>query len=64
VHATLFRYVNGETGEGAGWSDQLAPFHCAARVPALEFPVAVHADADAQDTLRSSPPPRGGLGVA
>jgi len=50
-------------------SDQLAPFHCAARVtetPELlvEFPVAVHADADAQDTLSSSPPPCDGLGVA
>jgi hypothetical protein len=65
VHATLFRYVNGEpAGEGVGRSDQLAPFHCAPRVPALEFPVAVHADADAQDTLSSSPPPCDGLGVA
>jgi hypothetical protein len=30
----------------------------------LEFPVAVHTDADAQDTLSSSPPPCDGLGVA
>jgi hypothetical protein len=30
----------------------------------LEFPVAVHADADAQDTLSSSPPPCDGFGVA
>jgi hypothetical protein len=65
VHATLFRYANGEpAGVGVGRSDQLAPFHCAPRVPALEFPVAVHADTDAQDTLSSSPPPCAGLGVA
>jgi hypothetical protein len=46
------------------WSDQLVPFHRAARVPALEFPAAMHADADVQDTPFSSPPPWGGLGVA
>ena len=50
-----------------GLSDQLAPFHCAARVtetPELlvEFPVAVHADADAQDTALKLP--CGGEGVA
>jgi hypothetical protein len=46
------------------WSDQLVPFHRAARVPALEFPAAMHTDADVQDTPLSSPPPWGGLGVA
>jgi len=43
---------------------QLAPFHPSARVPALEAPAAVHADAEAQDTLARKPPPFGGLGVA
>src|SRR5215510_13570196 len=43
---------------------QRVPFHPSARVPALEAPTAVHADAAAQDTLARKPPPCGGLGVA
>src|SRR5215471_10989495 len=42
---------------------QVWPFHRSARLPALEFPAAVHADVDVQDTPFSSPPPWGGLGV-
>src|SRR5262249_30483496 len=42
---------------------QRVPFHPSARVPALEFPTATHADAAVQDTPASSPPPWGGLGV-
>jgi len=54
---------------GADWSDHLVPFHRAASVTEtperlVEFPTAMHADADVQDTPFSSPPPRRGLGVA
>src|SRR5262249_22244851 len=42
---------------------QLVPFHRSARLPALEFPAAMHADADVQAPPFSSPPPWGGLGV-
>src|SRR5262249_57296154 len=42
---------------------QVWPFHRSARLPALEFPAAVHADADVQATPFSSPPPWGGLGA-
>src|SRR5262249_24638514 len=65
MHTTLLRKANEDpVGVGVDWSDQRAPFHRAARVPALEFPTAVHADADAQDTPFSSPPPCAGFGVA
>ena len=51
AQATVFKKVNcAPTGLGAGWIFQLVPFHRAARLPALEFPTAVHADADVQDT--------------
>src|SRR5262245_2743873 len=43
---------------------QRVPFHPSARVPALEAPAAVHADAEAHATLARKPPPCGGLGVA
>src|SRR5262249_1229653 len=42
---------------------QVWPFARSARLPALEFPAAVHAAADVQATPFSSPPPWGGLGV-
>src|SRR6516225_9936921 len=63
--ATVFRKVNcAPPGLGVGWMFQLVPFHRSARLPALEFPTAVHADADVQDTPASVAPPCGGLGVA
>src|SRR5215470_8509746 len=43
---------------------QRVPFHPSAKVPALEAPTAVHADAAAQDTPARKPPPCCGLGVA
>jgi len=65
VHATVFRKANwAPAGVGVGWMRQRVPFHPSARVPALEAPAAVHADAEAQDTLARNPPPRGGFGVA
>ena len=65
VQATVFRKVNcAPAGLGVGWMLQLVPFHRSARLPALEFPAAVHADADVQATPFSSPPPLAGLGVA
>jgi hypothetical protein len=42
---------------------QLVPFQLSARVPALEPPTAVQADADVQDTPLKPPLPCGGLGV-
>src|SRR5215469_17582458 len=64
AQATVFRKVNcAPAGLGVGWMLQLVPFHRSARLPALEFPAAMHADADVQATPFSSPPPWGGLGV-
>ena len=42
----------------------LVPFHRSAKMPALEAPTAIHADAETQDTPARMPPPCGGLGVA
>src|SRR6516164_4359666 len=65
AQATVFRKVNcAPPGLGVGWMLQLVPSHRSARFPVLEFPAAVHADADVQATPFSSPPPWGGLGVA
>src|SRR6516165_7446461 len=64
AQATVFRKVNcAPAGLGVVWMLQLEPFHRSARLPVLEFPAAVHADADVQATPFSSPPPWGGLGV-
>jgi hypothetical protein len=41
----------------------VVPVHPSARVPALETPTAVQADADAHATLVRKPPPCAGLGV-
>ena len=63
--ATVFKKANwAPAGVGVGWMRQRVPFHRSARVPALEFPTAMHADADVQDTPFSSPPPCDGFGVA
>src|SRR5262249_29778471 len=43
---------------------QLVPFHRSARLPALEFPTAVHADEDRHATPLRNPPPCGGLAAA
>jgi hypothetical protein len=65
VHATLFKKADwAPAGVGVGWMSHLVPFQASARVPALEFPAAMHADADTQDTPFKPPPPCGGLGVA
>src|SRR5215470_13704942 len=65
VQATVFRKVNcAPPGLGVVWMLQLVPFHRSARLPALEFPAAMHADADVQATPLRTPPPWGGLGVA
>ena len=64
VHATVFRNANwAPAGVGVGWMFQLVPFHPSARVPALETPTAVQADADVHATLVRKPPPCAGLGV-
>src|SRR5262249_57343876 len=42
---------------------QLVPFHCSARVPALDPPAAVHDDSEVQATPSRPPPPWAGLGV-
>jgi hypothetical protein len=65
AQATVFRKVNcAPPGLEVGWMRQLVPFHRSARLPALEFPAAVHADGDVQATENRAPPPCGGLGVA
>src|SRR5215469_7715571 len=65
VHATVFRKVNcAPAGLGVGWMLQVWPFHRSARLPALEFPTAVHADREVQATPSRNPPPCGGLAVA
>jgi hypothetical protein len=64
LQATVFRKANwAPAGVGVGWMRQRVPFHPSARVPALESPTAVHADADAHATLARKPPPAAGLGV-
>jgi len=64
VHDTLFRKANwAPAGVGVGWMFQVVPFHPSARVPALETPAAVQADADVHATLVRKPPPCAGLGV-
>ena len=65
AQATVFRKVNcAPAGLGACWTLQLVPFHRSARLPALEFPTAVHADGEVQATENRAPPPCGGLAVA
>ena len=64
VQATVFRKANwAPAGVGVGWMRQRVPFHRSARVPALEVPTAVQADADVHATLARKPPPWAGLGV-
>src|SRR5262249_34941162 len=64
AQATVVRKGNGARGGvGAGGMLRGWPVDRPARLPALAFPAAVHADADVQDTPFSSPPPWGGLGV-
>ena len=65
AQATVFRKVNcAPAGLGVRWMAQLLPFHRSARLPALEFPTAVHADGEVQATEPRAPPPCGGLAVA
>ena len=65
VQATVFRNVNcAPPGLGVGWTLQVWPFHRSARLPALEFPAAMHAVADVHATPLKKPLPWGGLGVA
>ena len=65
AQATVFRKPNcAPAGLGAGWICQLVPFHCSARLPALEAPTAEHADEDRHATPSRNPPPCGGSGVA
>jgi hypothetical protein len=47
-----------------GWICHRLPFHPSAKVPALENPTAMHAEADMHATPFSKPPPDAGLGVA
>src|SRR5690242_6574556 len=64
VQATTFRKVNcAPAGLGVGWMLHLLPFHRSARLPALEFPTAVHAEGELQATENRAPPPCDGLGV-
>src|SRR5215469_7317353 len=66
VQATACSVMNGAppAGLGVGWIRHRVPFHRSARVlPLLVFPTAVHAEADAQETLFRKAPP-GGFGVA
>jgi hypothetical protein len=64
VQATVFRKANwAPAGVGVGWMRQAVPFHRSARVPALETPTAVQADAAVHATLVRKPPPCAGLGV-
>src|SRR6516165_7849710 len=61
--ATLVRKMFWPGGLGVGWMRHRVPFHRSARVlPLLAFPTAVHAEADAQETLLRKAPPAG-LGV-
>jgi hypothetical protein len=47
-------------GFGVGWMRHLVPFHRSARVrPLAEFPTAVQAERDVQDTPLRNPPPAG-----
>src|SRR5690349_24974772 len=65
AQATAFRKVNcAPAGLGVGRICQLVPFHRSARVPALEFPTAVHADGEVQVTENRAPPPCGAVEVA
>src|SRR5215475_7743933 len=65
AQATVFRKVNcAPGGLAVGWMLQVWPFHRSARLPALEFPTAVHADEDRHTTLLRNAPPCGGLGMA
>jgi hypothetical protein len=62
--ATVFKKALwAPAGVGVGRMRHLVPFQATARVPALEFPTAMHADADVQDTPFRPPPPCRGLGV-
>src|SRR6266536_3313205 len=57
VHATPLRKPPGDEGAGTGWIRHFVPFHRSAKTPTgvpellEEFPVAVQADDDVQDTL-------------
>jgi hypothetical protein len=57
VHATPLRKPPGDEGVGTGWICRFVPFHRSAKTPTgvpellKEFPVAVQADGDVQDTL-------------
>src|SRR6266568_258231 len=59
VHATPLRKPPGDEGAGTGWIRHFVPFHRSAKTPTgvpellKEFPVAVQADGDVQDTLPS-----------
>src|SRR5215472_3303524 len=65
AQATALRKVNcAPAGLGVVWICHLVPFHRSARLPALEFPTAVHADEDRHTTPLRNPPPCGGVGVA
>src|SRR6516165_92434 len=65
AQATVFKKVNcAPAGLAVGWICQRVPFHRSARLPALEFPTAVHADEDRHATPLRNPPPCGGLGAA
>src|SRR5215469_6721882 len=65
AQATVFRKVNcAPAGLAVGWMLQRVPFHRSARLPALEFPTAVHADEDRHVTPLRNAPPCGGLGAA
>src|SRR5215469_4364849 len=65
AQATVFRKVNcAPAGLGVGWMLQRVPSHRSARFPVLEFPAAVHADADVQATPFRKPLPWGAFGVA
>jgi hypothetical protein len=62
VQDTPLRRPPPRGGLGVAWTVHLMPFQLSARVPALEAPTAVHADADVQDTALK--PPCGWEGVA